>query len=272
MSHYYKPNGESCHEILGSSTGRLRPTTITDARKSGLLPSVTTILDILAKEQLVSWKMDQVALQLRRDLAAGMSFPEGDKEFCNIVKKRAMDQVGDAADLGTRIHTALEKMLQGEAYDTELNKYIATVPDVLAANRISITAHEEVLINPSVGYAGKTDAKFTRQHQPLIMGRGILDFKSRKSDTKYSEMTPWPGQSTQIAAYHMAAYGNIADADIGANCFISTTEPGRVELAWYSATELREEYEFFECLARAWQIRNKYVPAGVELQPVDYSE
>jgi hypothetical protein len=43
-----------------------RPTTIRDAKRLGLYPSVTSILGVLAKPGLEKWKLDQVALACLR--------------------------------------------------------------------------------------------------------------------------------------------------------------------------------------------------------------
>jgi len=58
--HWYLPNGSPAYTIIGKSTGRERPTTLADARKLGLLPSVTTIINTIQKAGLDTWKQQQV--------------------------------------------------------------------------------------------------------------------------------------------------------------------------------------------------------------------
>lgn len=260
MSHWYDFSGASKHEIMGTSSGRLRPTTIKDARANGWFPSVTTVLDILSKPQLDSWKQDQVALAARRVLkSAPASFQVADdKTFCSILKKEAFQQVEDAADLGTRIHAALEPFLAGQKIDAELEPYLRNVPGVLKREGIEVTGHELRLVNAKHGYAGTTDC-------PIKSGRGlgIMDAKTRKTKPEYREIAAYDGQATQIAAYHAAHYATEPTADqpiAGCNLFISSTEIGRVELVWHDASTLADEWEFFKHLLRCWQIRNGYVP------------
>jgi hypothetical protein len=259
MSHYYDRSGASRHEIMGKSTGRMRPTTIKDARENGWLPSVTTVLDILDKPQLTKWKMDQAALAVRRLIAAGRAFPGDDKSFCEIIRKESMQQVTDAADLGTRIHAGIEKLFGGLPYDADLEPYIRNVPALLKEHGIEIDGHELRLVHEELGYAGTTDLAFhTREGL-----RGILDFKSRKSIPGLA-MDAYDGQATQIAAYHTAHYKvPPSGMDRGANVFVSTTEPGRVEIAWHDGATLASEWEFFKHLLRCWQIRNRHEPSAI---------
>ena len=59
--HWYDKNGNSVFEVPKAKGGGMRPTTIADARKLNLYPSVTTVLSVLAKPSLDDWKLQQVA-------------------------------------------------------------------------------------------------------------------------------------------------------------------------------------------------------------------
>ena len=54
-------DGVPLHTVL-SAKGEPRPTTLRDARKLGLLPSVTNILSILSKPELTSWLQEQAVM------------------------------------------------------------------------------------------------------------------------------------------------------------------------------------------------------------------
>jgi hypothetical protein len=58
--HWYKKDGSPAYTTIGK-TGE-RATTLRDARKLGLLPSVTTINGMLSKAGLDTWKQQQVLL------------------------------------------------------------------------------------------------------------------------------------------------------------------------------------------------------------------
>src|SRR5512136_668210 len=60
-AHWYRRDGEPLHSVP-SAKGEPRPTTLRDARKLGLLPSVTNVLGVINKPELVEWKMTQAVL------------------------------------------------------------------------------------------------------------------------------------------------------------------------------------------------------------------
>ena len=59
--HWYQPDGTPLHQVPKADGKGLRDTTLADAKKLGLLPSVTGITDIVAKPALMNWKAAQVA-------------------------------------------------------------------------------------------------------------------------------------------------------------------------------------------------------------------
>ena len=59
--HWYTEQGESAHVVIGKN-GNERNTTVADARKMGLLPSVTSVLGIMDKPQLTAWKIEQAIM------------------------------------------------------------------------------------------------------------------------------------------------------------------------------------------------------------------
>ena len=54
--HWYDFNGNAVFEQPKKDGSGMRPTTIRDAKALGLLPSVTSVLKILSKDQLSVWK------------------------------------------------------------------------------------------------------------------------------------------------------------------------------------------------------------------------
>ena len=60
------------YQIEGAN-GKIRNTTLRDARKHDLVPSVTTILNVAAKPGLENWKLQQVLL-------AALTLPKRDQE------------------------------------------------------------------------------------------------------------------------------------------------------------------------------------------------
>jgi hypothetical protein len=54
-SHWYALDGKPVHTLPTKDGDGVRPTTIRDARKMGLLPSVTNIISQWDKPQLTRW-------------------------------------------------------------------------------------------------------------------------------------------------------------------------------------------------------------------------
>ena len=257
MSHFYDIDGNPRHEIASKATGRMRRTTIKDARDNGWLPSCTTILDVLGKPQLEKWKMEQVAKACWRGMPNEEQITE--EAYVRQMIDAAFQQVDDAASLGTDIHDALEKWFQGRGdYRPDLEVYVQAVDKWVKAEGIEFQKHELRLVNRAAGYAGTTDAIIRCKR-----GRGILDFKSRKT-TAGKPCTPYDTQPMQIAAYHAAAGMMPLSRDhCGVNLFISTTEPGRVDATWYDHAQLQDGLEAFDAALTLWRYVRGYDPRFV---------
>jgi len=89
--------------------------------------------------------------------------------------------------------------------------------------------------------------------------QGILDFKSRKTKPTYP-CEPWETEPMQIAAYCMAKFGSIQYGACGANVYISTTEPGRVEIVSYDDVTLDKAWSAFKSALHLWQLLKNYRP------------
>jgi len=242
--HWYRTNGEPCFEVPNKSKGGMRPTTLKDAKTLGLLPSVTTLFRVLNKPELENWKHRQVAL-------AALTFPhapgEDDQAFIERVIVDAFEQVQDAADLGTQIHKAIELHFKGQGYAPEMKPYVEAVDSLLRSEGVSVHQNEIRVVGE--GYAGTTDAAGEKGGKSCI-----VDFKSRKTKAG-QKCTPWSTEPIQIAAY-----ANPWGAKIGANLYISTTEPGRVEIVWYDEETLKKAWEAFTHIQWLWSYQNDYWP------------
>ena len=251
-AHWYSRDGAPAHRIPKKDGVGDRPTNISDARRLGLLPSVTTVLSILSKPQLEKWKMRQVALATLR--VQPKSAEEPPEYYAERVIDEAFQQVEDAADLGTRIHAALEHGLAGEHYPEEMEVYVEPVFRWKAEKRIEFTARELVVVNAGAGFAGKCDVFCTFGKQ----GKGILDFKTKKTEPGKSPEA-YPEFGMQLAAYAATHYGVDALPEVrAANIVISTTEPGRMEIVKHE--NLPELYACFLNACEVWRFLKGYDP------------
>jgi len=249
-SHWYTRDGNPQHFTPGRN-GKERPVWITDARRLGLLPSVTNILGIIAKPQLENWKLKQVAIAALRN-PRGQDEPE-DYYIDRLVEMSKMG-VKDAADLGTRVHAALDAALAGNPYPDDLAPYVRPVVEWRNQTEIEITEREIVVTNNAEGYAGRVDVLFSYGKS----GIGILDYKTRK--TKPGEpCQAYDGQAAQLAAYAAAYYGaERLQRVLMANIFISSTEPGRMDVVKHDDPE--RHYAYFLAAAAVWRYAKDYDP------------
>ena len=122
--HYYTQDGQSAHVIIGKN-GNERNTTVADARKMGLLPSVTSVLGIMDKPQLTSWKIEQAIM-------SSLTLPKEDnetlEEYAKRIVKDSKQATTKAAEHGTIMHEQMEHILLGREHskDERLAPYIRT--------------------------------------------------------------------------------------------------------------------------------------------------
>ena len=250
-AHWYTGDGHPAHAQFRNDDRGTRPTTIKDARVHHLYPSVTSILGVFAKPGLETWKIKQA-------IAAAGRIPKQPAESEEYWIQRVMDaafaQVEAAADLGSGIHEALDLMLSGESYDSKYVPFVLPIKEWVKLSGITFIAREAVLVNRAEGYAGRVDALFTYGKE----GKGIIDWKTRK--TKPGEkVTPYDGQGMQLAAYAAAHYGPEALPKVlAANVYISSTEPGRMEVCKHE--NLPELYETFIHACAIWRSLKGYDP------------
>ena len=248
-SHWYSRDGIPAYTMLKKDGGE-RSTTLRDARKHGLLPSVTTIFAIMAKPGLDKWKLSkavEAAMTVDRDQG------EPQDRYIDRVIERSRKEVRDAADLGTRIHDAIDAAFDGVEPADDLKPYVEPTMKYLSSLGLSDIQREDVVVNAAHGYAGRVDllARFGNSNI-------VIDFKTRKT-TEGQQVTPYEFQAMQIAAYGMAAFGSL-EFTYGANVYISTTEPGRVELSSYNPEKLQTEFEAFKSMCAIWRYLKNYDP------------
>lgn len=254
-NHWYHTDGTPCHTIIGKN-GKERDTTLRDARRLNLVPSVTTILKgVLAAPALSRWITKQALEQ------AYNAPPVGDEslEDCISFWLRKSEEEGQKRmDFGTKVHKAIEDGL-GDGYENELvtlptgddmylAEFVNPVLELIKDNGWKILETETTLVGQ--GYAGTADAIYTGEYE-----YGIIDFK-----TSASGFVP-PEYAIQIALYHVAEHGGIDDRAVGHNILIDTgRDYGAVKLVSYDADKLRGAYGCGMHLVKVWQYLNNYTP------------
>lgn len=237
-SRWYYPDGRPCHTVL-KKDGEPRKANLADARKLGLIPSVTTILKVLAKPGLEGWKISQAivsALTLPRDPAEDLL------AFAERVAKDSQEEGLSAAKKGTNIHRVLEILVQtgqttpgGEIYQKPLQDWMR--------NRRAFNPECEIVVVGD-GYAGRMDLRF-RSGETVC----YADFKTQ--DVKKGKPNIYDEYAMQLSAYSQG------DLDAKHISIIVDRTTGELFEKEYSKSEIQDAWEMFQACKKIWYLKNK---------------
>lgn len=254
-SHWYTQGGLPAHRQPKASGDGERPTTVRDARKLKLLPSVTTVLNALGKSGLVNWQLEQVGL------AAFDSRPtegESPEYYAKRVVAASKETTDDAATAGSAIHAAIEAFYDGEEVPDDLMPYVQAVEDWRASKELRFIERETVLVNRERGFAGMCDVvALGSQGQQTV-----IDWKTRKT-IEGKPVRSYETEAMQVAAYAATRWGEdqiLKRRVYGANVYVSRNEVGRVEVRAWMPEEIFAAYQTFLSVHQIWRYVKNYDP------------
>jgi len=240
--HWYRRDGTPQYTVTAKN-GNERSTTLADARKMSLVPSVTTILNVAAKPGLERWKQEQMLL-------AALTLPrapdEDEQSFIARVVADSKEQGKRAAERGTRIHEAIESYYTGKQDWEMLSHQIGVAQEIEKVYRVNKFEPEKSFAHVS-GFGGKVDLHNREANL-------VLDIKS-KEFTDPAKVDVYDEHLMQLAAYRV---GLDLPTAVCANVFVSATLPGLVVIKEWSQEELDRGWKMFESLLRFWQIKNQH--------------
>ena len=238
-----------------------RPTSLRDARKLGLFPSVTNVLSILAKPGLEAWKQEQAIL-------AALTLPRNEDEPLDDFAKRVVadmsSEVGRAADLGSAVHAAIEGYAQGRwlPEDKEIARLFQPAREWFDAEVLAVHSVEIAAAHTEWGYAGRVDLVATLKST----GRPtVIDFKTQKTRRdKDGSFKPilhdtWP---LQLEAYRQALASRdkgLANAAI-ASVVIGSSEPVPVVVKVWDDADKAGFFRAFLAARDLWVWQKNYCP------------
>ena len=248
--HWYDVEGNPRHEMPKKDGSGMRPTTLADARKLNLLPSVTSILSLYPRPYLQMWQKKQVLMSA---LTLTRLKDETDDALIARIMADADEQARIAREKGTAIHGAIERFICGLSTEVEYSIYVQAVLSALKT-------HLE-------DYAFLTKCKAEKSFASEVGYGGRIDIFSRElgfiADIKTSEFDDLKKVGYQEHLIQLSAYGyglNMLDARL-LNVYVSTKVPGLVKIIEY--TEGKEEaFEIFKKCFELWCLIKKYSPRG----------
>jgi hypothetical protein len=239
--HWYHRDGTPCYEVPRADGKSMRATTLADARKLDLLPSVTSIMKCAARPQLQRWMSEQL-------LMAALTLPrkpdESEKSWISRVWQDSSEQGRKAAEHGSRIHAAIEGHFLGKAPDPDMWPYVRWTAEVIRKEFGMLEwLPEKSFADTEMGYGGKVDL-----HAEGV----VLDFKGKDGDLVGVEC--YDEHYMQLAAY---ARGLKMP---GARCgivFVSRTEPGTVKIVMHTPEQTMRGWKMFHALLQYWKANNR---------------
>lgn len=235
--HWYNRDGLPVYTITNED-GKSRATTLRDARKHGLVPSVTTIMKLVNKPALTQWMQTQVLLSA---LTLPKKKDESEHDYINRILEDSKAQGRAAADKGTAIHDAIQAFYEGRV----CNQYSDHV--TAATNEIAEHFGEQGWVAErsfahELGFGGKAD---------LFAPGFVLDVKTQDF-TDPKDVKIYDDHLIQLAAYRVGLGMPGARC---ANVYISRNIPALVEIHEWQPEDLARGWSMFAALLNFWQLK-----------------
>lgn len=268
---WYRDEGgvvEACYQVPAKSRAVLmrfghsgmKNITLREARELGLLPSVTSILRVMANPWLENWKKEQV-------IYSAITLPrmpgELDDAFAHRVVEDSEAQAAKAAEFGSRIHDSIAEMMTDRMYwDASKEPFHVSFPldrapylqgfvEWSMQEIEHVHAVEKVVGGKHCGYAGRLDLDCTLRG----VGRTICDFKTQniKEGQRPAFYDTFP---IQLAAYADA----VPEAQCIGSIIIDSRAPGPVWPKIWNEVEIDKYVDVFQHCFELWKYQNDYDP------------
>ena len=240
-NHWYTRTGAPQYTVVGAN-GKQRNTTLADARKNALVPSVTTILNIMAKPALTNWLQQQVLLSA---LTLPKRPDETDKDYCERIINDSKETGRSAAEAGTDIHASVQGWYENNPTGNHVESVKACDEAITQTFGLQDWISERSFAH-ELGFGGKCD---------LFCPEGIvIDIKTKEfSDPK--KVDAYDEHLMQLSAYRVGL--GIPEARC-ANVFVSRSVQGLAVVKEWSAEDLARGWEMFVRLLEFWQLLKQH--------------
>lgn len=250
--HWYRAEDGAPQYTVKAKDGSDRSTTLRDARKMNLVPSVTTVLKIMAKPGLDVWKNEQLLLAAMT-LPRGLNEPE--KDFIARVVADSKQTGKSAAEAGTRIHESIQGHYEGKPttqHHEHIKGAVNALNELYGAQKWKC---ETSFSHAELRFGGKCDLHRTIGNTNLKEYGIVLDVKS-KEFAEGDKIDTYDEQLMQLAAYR---HGLGVPFALCANVFVSRNNPGVVKVVEWSEEDLIRGWAMFQCLLTFWKLKNSFL-------------
>lgn len=276
MTHWYSKAGEPMHQLPNEAArkrgdaGAMRDTTLRDARKLALAPSVTTVTKMIDKgDFLLKWGKRQAIYSAvimgipNFTLDADGCLPQGKgsefEAWADECIKDAEAQVRIKSERGSLLHEACS--LAWHAYDAIEAQYLAHVDGMMKMLEANFGKRqwkaEHAFAHP-LGFGGSIDLQTLDDDPDPI----ILDYKFKDFDaSRDAEYFVYDEHRMQLGGYRIGTGKKKARCF---NAFGSITDPGLVLLHAHTEADIAAGEQMFLHALGFWQVKNDYKPAWAE--------
>jgi hypothetical protein len=238
--HWYTRTGEPRYTVIGAN-GKERDTTLRDARKLSLLPSVTGVIRCAAAPGLEVWKQRQVLLAA---LTLPRRIDEAEEPWLGRVMVDSRETARRAAEDGQSIHGAIEEHFRGKPPPRHQSHVAGLLAALAGWCGPQEWLPEKAFANTAFGYGGRLD---------LHSVEWLWDYKTKEFDAS-SPPEIYDDHLMQLAACLAGTTGWGKRAGIA---FISRTVPGLTVLTEASEADLARGWGMFRALTDYWWAKNE---------------
>ena len=247
--HWYTREGKPAYEIEGKN-GKVRRTTLADARRHALLAGVTSITGEANKPALNTWKEDGLL-----DIAAQFPLVGDLDDWKTAVRIKASEYAANARDVGSSIHTAVENALHGRDMHPLIVPLVNWLQDTYPRDSWDYMVERSFAENTH-GYGGRIDLGLVNKVRPNH--RVLIDFKS--TDKPIETAKGWDDQLMQLAAGAVGLGWAIGtDSTELMNIYIHR-ETGEFRVWLWDTKDHRKGWEMFHGLLSYWKAKRGYYP------------
>lgn len=243
--HWYGKDGSPQYTVLAKN-GEPRNATLRDAKKIGLVPSVTSVIRLMDAPGLTMWKLRQAVLSaLTHPGLTGT-----DEDVAKILFDARQEGI-KAAERGTAIHAAVQGHFEGIPQDTYMEHAKGAQKALEAVYGARAWVCEKSFAHP-LGFGGKVDVH-------AADAEIVVDFKSKEfGPDDATKLGLFDEHCMQLAAYGMGLFAGPARAGI---CYVSATHPGLCRLVEASDEDLSRGREMFLACLSLWKAKSRHDPS-----------